>query len=86
MDRLIYTAMSGAQQSFNRQAVVSNNLANVSTTGFRGQIDAMRAVPVQGDGALRTRVSVMATTPTSKMPAIIALRLVVVGNTVVSAA
>ena len=47
MDRMIYTAMSGAQQSFNRQAVVSNNLANVSTTGFRGQIDAMRAVPVK---------------------------------------
>ena len=44
MDRMIYTAMSGAQQSFNRQAVVSNNLANVSTAGFRGQIDARRAV------------------------------------------
>ncbi|HJR14809.1 MAG TPA: flagellar basal body rod protein FlgF, partial [Rhodanobacteraceae bacterium] len=65
MDRMIYTAMSGAQQSFIRQAVVSNNLANVSTTGFRGQIEAMRAVPVQGDGALHTRVAVMATTPGS---------------------
>lgn len=65
MDRMIYTAMTGAQQSFNRQAVISNNLANVSTAGFRGQITAMRAVPVRGDGALHTRVSVMATTPGS---------------------
>lgn len=63
MDRMIYTAMSGAQQSFNRQAIVSNNLANVSTAGFRGQLDAMRAVPVQGAGAWGTRVSVMTTTP-----------------------
>lgn len=65
MDRMIYTAMSGAQQSFNRQAVITNNLANVSTAGFRAQVAAMRAVPVQGDGVLPTRVSVMATTPGS---------------------
>jgi flagellar basal-body rod protein FlgF len=63
MDRMIYTAMSGARQSFNRQAIISNNLANVSTAGFRGQVEAMRAVPVRGAGALKTRVSVMATTP-----------------------
>ncbi len=63
MDRMIYTAMSGAQQSFNRQAIITNNLANVSTAGFRGQLEAMRAVPVQGAGAWDTRVSVMTTTP-----------------------
>ncbi|HEU0277681.1 MAG TPA: flagellar basal body rod protein FlgF [Rhodanobacteraceae bacterium] len=63
MDRMIYTAMSGAQQSFNRQAIINHNLANVSTAGFRGQLDAMRAVPVQGAGAWGTRVSVMTTTP-----------------------
>lgn len=65
MDRILYTAMSGAKQTMDQQAVVSHNLANVSTSGFRAQLHAMRAVPVQGDGALATRVSVAATTPGS---------------------
>lgn len=65
MDRMIYTAMSGARQSFDRQAVISNNLANVSTAGFRAQMHATRAVPVRGDGDLATRVSVASTTPGS---------------------
>ncbi|WP_043526257.1 flagellar basal body rod protein FlgF [Litchfieldella xinjiangensis] len=65
MDRILYTAMSGAKQSMDQQAVVNNNLANVATSGFRAQLHAMRAVPVQGDGALPTRVSVAATTPGS---------------------
>ncbi|WP_343669176.1 flagellar basal body protein, partial [Paraburkholderia heleia] len=38
MDRLIYTAMTGASQALEQQAVVANNLANVSTTGFRAQL------------------------------------------------
>lgn len=65
MDRLLYTAMSGAKQSLDAQAVVNNNLANTSTAGFREQLHAMRAVPVQGDGALATRTSVVASTPGS---------------------
>ncbi|QOR39229.1 flagellar basal body rod protein FlgF [Billgrantia diversa] len=65
MDRILYTAMSGAKQSMDQQAVVSHNLSNVSTSGFRAQLHAMRAVPVQGDGLLPTRVSVAATTPGS---------------------
>ena len=63
MDRILYTAMSGARQSMEQQSVVSHNLANVDTAGFRAQLHAMRAVPVQGDGALATRVSVAASTP-----------------------
>ncbi|GEK47997.1 flagellar basal body rod protein FlgF [Halomonas pacifica] len=63
MDRILYTAMSGAKQSMDQQAVVSHNLANAGTSGFRAQLHAMRAVPVQGDGLLPTRVSVAATTP-----------------------
>jgi flagellar basal-body rod protein FlgF len=50
MDRLIYTAASGAKHIMEKQATTSNNLANVSTTGFRAQLDTFRAVPVQGDG------------------------------------
>ena len=54
MDHLIYTAMSGAKHIMEQQATVSNNLANATTTGFRAQIDAFRAVPIVGDG-LATR-------------------------------
>jgi flagellar basal-body rod protein FlgF len=50
MDRLIYTAASGAKHIMEKQATTSNNLANVSTNGFRAQLDTFRAVPVQGDG------------------------------------
>ena len=55
MDRLIYTAMSGANAAAQRQAVLSNNLANASTNGFRAELSTFRAVPVRGDGA-STRV------------------------------
>src|SRR5574343_476577 len=51
MDRMIYNAMAGAKAAMQRQEVLSNNLANVSTTGFRAEMVAFRAVPVQGDGA-----------------------------------
>lgn len=68
MDRILYTAMSGAKQSLDQQAVVNHNLSNVSTAGFRAQLHAMRAVPVQGDG-LPTRASVAATTPGSDFSA-----------------
>ena len=57
MDRLIYTAMTGAKQIMEQQATVSNNLANANTTGFRAQLDAFRAVPVVSDG-LPTRAFV----------------------------
>ena len=55
MDRLIYTAMTGANAAAQRQAVLSNNLANASTNGFRAELSTFRAVPVRGDGA-STRV------------------------------
>ncbi|MDR5898755.1 flagellar basal body rod protein FlgF [Halomonas vilamensis] len=63
MDRMLYTAMSGAKHSMDQQAVVSNNLANASTTGFRAQLDAVRAVPIQGEARLDTRTSAVTTTP-----------------------
>ncbi|HQR05115.1 MAG TPA: flagellar basal body protein, partial [Rhodocyclaceae bacterium] len=37
MDRLIYTAMSGASGVISRQAAVAHNLANVSSTGYRAE-------------------------------------------------
>lgn len=50
MDRLIYTAMTGAKHAFLQQAGVAHNLANASTTGYRAMEHKFRAVPVQGDG------------------------------------
>jgi flagellar basal-body rod protein FlgF len=61
MDRMIYLSMAGAKMNMQRQDVLSNNLANVSTTGFRAELQAIRAVPVLGDGA-STRVYSLETT------------------------
>lgn len=61
MDRLIYTAASGAKHILEQQATTSHNLANVSTTGFRAQIDSFRAVQVEG-GTLPTRAFVVNST------------------------
>jgi len=51
MDRVIYIAMNGAKHTMERQAMVSHNLSNASTTGFKSQLDAFRALPVYGPGA-----------------------------------
>ncbi len=61
MDRLIYTAMTGARHILEQQATTSNNLANVTTTGFRAQLDSFRAVPVVSEG-LPTRTFVVDST------------------------
>jgi flagellar basal-body rod protein FlgF len=62
MDRMIYLSMSGAKATMQRQDTLANNLANVSTAGFRAELQAFRAVPVQGSGA-STRVYALETTP-----------------------
>ena len=61
MDRMIYTAMTGAKHILEKQATASNNLANATTTGFRAQVDQFRAVPVQG-APLATRAFVVDST------------------------
>ena len=61
MDRMIYLSMSGAKAVMQRQDVLANNLANVSTVGFRAELAAFRAVPVQGSGA-STRVYALEST------------------------
>jgi len=62
MDRMIYIGMAGAKQALEQQASVANNMANVSTPGFRAQINSFRAIPVVGD-ELPTRTFVTAITP-----------------------
>ena len=59
MDRLLYTAMTGAKQAQFRQATVSHNLANATTAGFRSELAAFRAVPVVGGSGLPTRAFVV---------------------------
>jgi flagellar basal-body rod protein FlgF len=61
MDRLIYTAMTGAKHVMEQQANTSHNLANATTTGFRAQLNSFRAVPVIHEG-LPTRAFVVDST------------------------
>lgn len=61
MDRLIYTSMTGASHVMQQQAAVAQNLANVSTPGFRAAINTFRAVPLVGEG-LPTRTFVVDST------------------------
>jgi len=49
MDRALYIAMSGAKQNTIGQTAEANNLANVSTTGFRRDFEQARSMPVFGD-------------------------------------
>ena len=58
MDRLIYTAMSGAKHILEQQATTAHNLANATSTGFKSQIDSFIAVPMVGSG-LPTRAFVV---------------------------
>ena len=59
MDRLIYTAMTGARHSFLQQAGVAHNLSNASTIGYRAMEHRFRAVPVQGKDIAPTRAFVV---------------------------
>lgn len=61
MDRLIYLSMAGAKATMQRQDTLAHNLANASTTGFRAEMQAFRAVPVRGEGAT-TRAYVLEST------------------------
>ena len=50
MDRLLYIAMSGASETMQAQSIRANNLANVSTPGFKSELSQQRSIPVYGDG------------------------------------
>lgn len=66
MDRLIYTAMTGASEALEQQSLVANNLANASTTGFRAQLATFRAVPMnfgEASNPQTTRTYVLSSTP-----------------------
>jgi len=50
MDKMIYLAMTGARQTEYAQTINSNNLANVSTTGFRADLHSFSSLPIDGPG------------------------------------
>ena len=60
MDRLVYVAMTGAKQAMLAQGLVSNNLANANTRGFRADMARFSESPVPGPG-MPTRVDTVAT-------------------------
>ncbi len=47
MDRLIYTAMTGASATMGQEAAVAHNMANATSTGFKTELHKLRAVQVQ---------------------------------------
>ncbi|TWI53566.1 flagellar basal-body rod protein FlgF [Pseudomonas duriflava] len=49
MDKLLYVAMTGATQNEMAQRAHANNLANVSTSGFRKDLEQARSMQVFGD-------------------------------------
>ena len=64
MDRMLYVAMTGAQQTLQGQGLISHNLANVNTVGFRKDLADFRSMPAfSNDPALPSRVYSMAERP-----------------------
>lgn len=49
MDRLVFTALSGAKTGTVQRTMLTNDLANISTTGFK-RATVHRAIPAQLDG------------------------------------
>lgn len=63
MDRMLYVAMSGAKQNMLAQSINANNLANISTNGFRADFAAARSMPLYGGSGHPTRVYSMTEKP-----------------------
>ncbi|MCX2497570.1 flagellar basal-body rod protein FlgF [Plesiomonas shigelloides] len=50
MDKLLFTALSGARRTLMSQQVQANNLANVNTTGFRADLEQASTELLRGAG------------------------------------
>lgn len=50
MDRLIYTSLTAMRGSMARQTAIANNLANVQTPGFRGEMAEAQSLWLHGAG------------------------------------
>lgn len=65
---MLYVAMSGASQNTLAMQAHANNLANISTTGFRRDFEQARAMPVFGD-SFPARVYAMSERPATDFTA-----------------
>ncbi len=65
MDRALYLAMSGGKQTMHAQTLHANNLANVSTTGFRSDFEQARSMQVNGEH-FPSRVYAMTENPATR--------------------
>ena len=63
MDKSLFIAMTGAKHNMLAQAAHANNLANVSTTGFKAELSAARSMPVYYGAGLPTRAYALAEAP-----------------------
>lgn len=63
MDRALYIAMTGAKNNMLAQTNHANNLANVSTAGFKADMAQARSMPVYFGEGLPTRAYAMAESP-----------------------
>lgn len=50
MDKLIYSSLSAMRAAMARQTMTANNLANINTVGFRGEMSSSTALWMKGDG------------------------------------
>jgi flagellar basal-body rod protein FlgF len=63
MDKALYIGMSAAKNNMLGQAVRSNNLANVNTTGFRGDFEQARSMGVYYGDGMPTRAYALTENP-----------------------
>ncbi|WP_404338602.1 flagellar basal body rod protein FlgF [Pseudoalteromonas mariniglutinosa] len=68
MEKLIYTAVSGAELNNTALRVSANNLANVSTAGFKADLEQAQSMMVTGSG-FRTRYQAQMTPVTTDLSA-----------------
>jgi flagellar basal-body rod protein FlgF len=50
VDKALYIGTSGAKDAMHQLEIITNNLANVNTTGFRADHEVMKQVPVSANG------------------------------------
>lgn len=62
MDRMLYLSMAAAKNTMQAQAVNSNNLANVNTSGFRADLSRFVSMPLNGAG-FNSRIFALQETP-----------------------
>jgi flagellar basal-body rod protein FlgF len=68
MDRVVYIAMTGAQQLLEQQSVTAHNLANAGTTGYKAETAAFRVAPVVGPGLPTRAYAIDSTTGADLAP------------------